>query len=206
MCLGILGEGLDPRGGDVRQDVAVHYQRPGLGLRPVAAAGHVGSREGIERYRVARDLWEREEWERVEETLAPPELLGKQEARHPFSRTAPEGEVERRSERQRLAVRQRRRVPTATEHEARAVLGIPQHHRILGVALGEPVPGVETQRISRQHFAVGLASVLPASLEHGLLGKQQSPVRRSETLAQRAGAARNCGPVLRRVDTRIGSP
>src|SRR6266480_7832211 len=98
MCHGVLGEGVDPGGSNVREDGAVHCQRAGLGFWPVPLARHVGPGEGIERYGVARGLRESEEREGVEEALTPPEVLGQEEARHPFPRTASEGEVERWSE------------------------------------------------------------------------------------------------------------
>src|SRR5437667_9115625 len=66
-------------------------------------------------------------------------------------------------------------MPTSPEHEAHAVGGIAGHHRIFGVALREPVPGGEAQRVPLQHLPVTLARVRPAALQQGPLPERRWP-------------------------------
>src|SRR2546421_5893508 len=136
----------------------------------------------MECQRVGYELGKRVVFDALERTAAPPEALDGYNASQTLWPIASKGEIERGREEQGSPVRQRRRVPTPAKHEARAVTGVSYHYRILGIALREPVPRIEIQRVSRQHFAVALARLRPASLEHGLLGKQERPVRRPETL------------------------
>src|SRR3989454_11169357 len=106
---------------------------------------HVGvcgerARKRMECQRVRLEAREAEVRGTVELPPAPPKPLGEQQARETLGGPATEGEVERRREQQRPAVRFDGRMPTPPEHISRTVPGIAEDHRVPGVALRESVP------------------------------------------------------------------
>src|SRR5207247_4799796 len=96
--------------------------------------------EELKRYGVGLHFRKREARDRVEATLAPPELLRQEQVREPLSGTGSESEVERGRQEQGVLVGPRSGVPTPPEHIARAVPRIPDHDRVPRVSLGESVP------------------------------------------------------------------
>src|SRR2546422_1178410 len=82
---GVFRKCLRPRARDVHQDLTVPRERERVGRGPPAPLSHDRGGERMKRYGVGLHFRKREARDRVEATLAPPELLRQEQVREPLS-------------------------------------------------------------------------------------------------------------------------